>query len=72
MRDEAKATGQQLKRKNRMRARRLVCKAIRQIEWESFEIPEVPAPHEVVVKSACSLISAGTELAMYSGSHIGF
>ena len=55
-----------------MRARRLVCKAIRQIEWESFEIPEVPAPHEVVVKSACSLISAGTELAMYSGSHSGF
>ena len=55
-----------------MRARRLVCNAIRQIEWESFEIPEVPAPHEVVVKAACSLISAGTELAMYSGSHIGF
>jgi len=72
VRDEAKATGQQLKRKNRMRARRLVCKAIRQIEWESFEIPDAPAPHEVVVRSACSLISAGTELAMYSGSHIGF
>lgn len=55
-----------------MRARRLVCKAIRQIGWESFEIPKAPAPHEVVVKSAHSLISAGTEIAMYSGTHIGF
>ncbi len=55
-----------------MQARRLVCKAIRQIEWETFEIAEVSAPHEVVVKSARSLISAGTEIAMYSGAHSGF
>ena len=55
-----------------MRARRLLCTAIGQIEWETFEIAEAPAPHEVVVKAACSLISAGTELAMYSGSHSGF
>lgn len=55
-----------------MRARRLLCTAIGQIEWETFEIPEAPAPHEVVVRTACSLISAGTELAMYSGSHSGF
>ena len=54
-----------------MRPRRLVCKAIRQIEWETFEIAEVPAPYEVVVKSARSLISAGTEIAMYSGSYSG-
>ena len=58
--------------KRKMRGRRLICKAIRRIEWEGFEIAEEPAPHGVVVKSACSLISAGTELAMYSGSHIGF
>ena len=55
-----------------MRARRLLCTAIGQIEWETFEIAEAPSPHEVVVKAACSLISAGTELAMYSGSHSGF
>ena len=55
-----------------MCARRLLCTAIGQIEWETFEIAEAPAPHEVVVKTACSLISAGTELAMYSGSHSGF
>ena len=55
-----------------MQARRLVCKAVRRIEWETFEIAAEPAPHEVVVKSACSFISAGTEMAMYTGSHIGF
>jgi 2-desacetyl-2-hydroxyethyl bacteriochlorophyllide A dehydrogenase len=55
-----------------MQARRLVCTATRQVEWEAYEIPETPAPHEVVVRAACSLISAGTEIAVYSGSHIGF
>ena len=55
-----------------MRARRLLCTAIGQIEWETFEIPEAPGPQEVVVKTGCSLISAGTELAMYSGSQSGF
>lgn len=55
-----------------MQARRLVCKAIRQIEWETLEIPEMPEPHQVVIKSACSLISAGTEISVYSGSHIGY
>ncbi len=55
-----------------MRARRLVCRAMRQLAWDAFPVPDVPAPHAVVVKSACSLISAGTEIAMYSGSHHGF
>jgi 2-desacetyl-2-hydroxyethyl bacteriochlorophyllide A dehydrogenase len=55
-----------------MQARRLVCKAIRQVEWKTWEIPEMPEPHEVLIKSACSLISAGTEIAIYSGSHIGY
>jgi threonine dehydrogenase-like Zn-dependent dehydrogenase len=55
-----------------MQARRLVCKAVRQIEWETYKIPETPEPHQVVIRSACSLISAGTEMAVYSGSHIGY
>ena len=55
-----------------MRARRLVCEAVGRVEWESFEIAAQPAPHEVVVRSVCSLISAGTETALYSGTHIGF
>lgn len=55
-----------------MRARRLVCEAVGRVGWESFEIGAQPAPHEVVVRSVCSLISAGTETALYSGTHIGF
>jgi 2-desacetyl-2-hydroxyethyl bacteriochlorophyllide A dehydrogenase len=55
-----------------MQARRLVCKAIRQIEWETYEIPETLESHQVLIKSASSLISAGTEMAVYSGSHIGY
>jgi 2-desacetyl-2-hydroxyethyl bacteriochlorophyllide A dehydrogenase len=55
-----------------MQARRLLCTAIRQIEWEQYEIPEKPGPSEIIIKTACSLISAGTEIAIYSGSHIGF
>ncbi len=55
-----------------MQARRLVCRDVGRIEWESFEIGAEPAPHELVIRSVCSLISAGTELALYSGTHIGF
>ncbi|HIC89256.1 MAG TPA: zinc-binding alcohol dehydrogenase [Anaerolineae bacterium] len=55
-----------------MQARRLVCKAIRHVEWETYDLPETLEPYQVLVKSACSLISAGTEIAVYSGSHIGF
>ena len=55
-----------------MQAKRLFCTAVRQVEWQTFEVPDTPEPHQVVIKSACSLISAGTEIAIYSGSHIGF
>jgi 2-desacetyl-2-hydroxyethyl bacteriochlorophyllide A dehydrogenase len=50
----------------------LFCSAVREVEWQAFEVPDIPEPHQVVVKAACSLISAGTELAIYGGSHIGF
>jgi 2-desacetyl-2-hydroxyethyl bacteriochlorophyllide A dehydrogenase len=55
-----------------MQARRLICTATRQLEWEPYEIPDPPGPHDVIVRAACSLVSAGTEIAVYSGSHIGF
>lgn len=55
-----------------MRATRLFCTATRQLEWRTYEISETPEPHQVIVKSACSLVSAGTEMAIFTGSHIGF
>jgi 2-desacetyl-2-hydroxyethyl bacteriochlorophyllide A dehydrogenase len=45
---------------------------INRTAWEEFDAPEVPAPHSVVASSICSLVSPGTELAIYTGTHMGF
>jgi len=55
-----------------MEARRLTCTGVRQAEWETYEIPETPGPHELIVEAACSLVSVGTEMAVYGGTHIGY
>ena len=55
-----------------MKAKRLICPAFHQLEWQSFDIPQDPGPREVVIRSACSLISVGTEIAVYNGSHIAY
>lgn len=55
-----------------IRASRLLFPAIRQVVWEPFEVPDTPEPHAVVAQTVCSLISAGTEIAVYTGTHIGF
>lgn len=55
-----------------MIAKRLLFPQIRQVTWESFDVPTPPDPHSVVVETRCSLISVGTELAIYTGRHIGF
>lgn len=55
-----------------MRGRRLVFPEVRQVAWEDFDPPATPDPHTVVAESLCSLISVGTELAIYAGTHVGF
>lgn len=55
-----------------MRATRLVFTGIGKVEWESFEIPDVLQEDEILVNARHSLISPGTELAIFTGSHIGF
>src|SRR5947207_1800797 len=42
----------------------------RQTRWESFPIPE-PGPEQILVRTEASLVSAGTELAIYTGIHQG-
>jgi len=56
------------------RAQRIVFPAIRRVAWEDYEVPAVDAlaPTQVLVRNASSLVSAGTEMAIYSGAHIGF
>jgi 2-desacetyl-2-hydroxyethyl bacteriochlorophyllide A dehydrogenase len=39
-------------------------------QWETFTIPE-PGPHEILLRTEASLVSAGTELAIYTGIHQG-
>jgi 2-desacetyl-2-hydroxyethyl bacteriochlorophyllide A dehydrogenase len=55
-------------------ARRIVFPAIKRGEWEQVSLPAPDAlgPDEVLVRAACTLVSAGTEIAIYSGSHIGY
>jgi 2-desacetyl-2-hydroxyethyl bacteriochlorophyllide A dehydrogenase len=53
-------------------AKRLLFPQVGQVMWESFEIPARPEPHTVIAEALCSLISVGTELALYTGTHIGF
>ena len=55
-----------------MRARRLLFPAINRTAWEEFDVPMPPEPHSVVARAICSLVSPGTELAIYTGSHIGY
>ena len=55
-------------------ARRIVFPAFRQVVWEDVPLPAPDAlrPQEVLYRAVCSVVSAGTELAVFSGSHIGF
>ncbi len=55
-----------------IKARRIVFTGIRQADWQEFELPEQPGPHEVVIKTLWSVVSIGTETAIYAGTHIGF
>lgn len=53
-------------------ARRIVFPAIKQAAWEQVTLPDELGPTEVRVKAVRTLVSAGTEIAIYSGSHIGY
>jgi 2-desacetyl-2-hydroxyethyl bacteriochlorophyllide A dehydrogenase len=57
-----------------MRTRGIVFPAIRRAEWETIELPDPGelAPTQVLLRARCTLISAGTEIAIYSGQHIGY
>ena len=55
-----------------MRATRLLFPEINRTAWEEFEVPEAPTAYGVVARSICSLVSPGTELAIYTGAHMGF
>jgi len=42
------------------------------MQWEYFSFPFNPESYDVFVESEYSLISVGTEIALFTGTHIGF
>jgi len=55
-----------------VRPQRLIFPEINRTAWEDFDIPGSPAAHEVIARSITSLVSAGTELSIYTGAHMGY
>jgi len=55
-----------------MNAKRLLFPQVREVVWESFELPAQPDPYSIIVQAHSSLVSAGTELAIYTGTHTNF
>ena len=55
-----------------MQGQRVVFTGTRQAAWEAFAVPDRPGPHEVLVRTRWSAVSAGTETAVYAGTHSGF
>lgn len=52
----------------------MVFPKIQRSEWERVPLPapEQLGPGEVLVRTACALVNSGTEVAIYSGTHIGY
>jgi 2-desacetyl-2-hydroxyethyl bacteriochlorophyllide A dehydrogenase len=53
-------------------ARRIAFTAIKQVEWDQVSLADELGPTEARVRAERTLVSAGTEIAIYSGSHIGY
>src|SRR5215831_16948087 len=58
--------------KLQMRGKRLWITAPFALELQAHDLPDTPPPGQVLLESEKTLISAGTELAIVTGSHIGF
>jgi threonine dehydrogenase-like Zn-dependent dehydrogenase len=52
--------------------RRVVFSGAHQAEWQEFAVPEQLGPSEVLLRTLFSVISVGTETAVYAKTHIGF
>lgn len=49
--------------------RRVVFPRPREVQWETFDLPERLGPSEILVKARKTLVSSGTEVAIYAGRH---
>src|SRR5690349_7150835 len=55
-----------------MQARRLWITGPYDVTVQQYEVPEAPGPGQVLLEISHTLVSAGTELAIVMGTHIGF
>jgi NADPH:quinone reductase-like Zn-dependent oxidoreductase len=55
-----------------MNARRLWITGRHEVDLAPFEVSEALAPDQVLIETERTLVSAGTELAIVMGTHIGF
>ncbi|MDE3000740.1 MAG: zinc-binding alcohol dehydrogenase [Gemmatimonadota bacterium] len=55
-----------------MKARQLVFAGKMVVETVEVDVPDRPAPGEILVEQRYGLISPGTELAMFTQTHVGF
>lgn len=55
-----------------MKARQLVFPEREKVETVDVEVRDIPGPGEVLVQNLYGLISPGTELAMFTQTHVGF
>jgi threonine dehydrogenase-like Zn-dependent dehydrogenase len=55
-------------------ARRIVFPEVRWTAWEEVPVPSPDQlrPNDLLIRTSRTLVSAGTEIAIYSGSHIGY
>lgn len=53
-----------------IQGRKLVFPQKGQTEWETFTLPRHPGPSELLLKIRTMLFNVGTELAIYTGTHI--
>ena len=53
-----------------MKARRLLFEAPLQARWEEWEVPTSLAPGQLLLEARSSVISAGTDVSIYKGTHI--
>jgi 2-desacetyl-2-hydroxyethyl bacteriochlorophyllide A dehydrogenase len=55
-----------------MKAKRLIFPSERKVEVQEFDLPDEVKPDEMLLENIYGLISPGTELAMYTKTHVGF
>ncbi|MGI6206605.1 MAG: zinc-dependent alcohol dehydrogenase [Anaerolineae bacterium] len=53
-----------------MKARRLLFEVPGRARWEEWEVADSPGPGEVLLEARASVISAGTDVSIYKGTHI--